>query len=434
MFFTEPTVPLTVAALRKRWLLAHRYLGLTAGALLVLIGLTGSILVFHLEIDEWLNPDLIRVASKPDGAAAYRPMDEIVAAAMRTMPPGAQLVFGQYPRHDGIAYRWNVLVPSRPDAKAPMDFELHHVFVDPYSAEVIGSRLVRPTGLGGAVPRTFVGLVFALHYALLLPRFGDPPFGDTVVAIIGMVLMVSLFTGLYLWWPRNGGWRAALTIKRRAHVRRLHFDLHKTSGVYFSLIFLAIFVSGVFLNLRAPFHAVVRLFSPTIDRYDIQSTPAEGRGSVSLGQVMQTVESQYPGGRPEWLYLPKKPTGTYTICRRDVPGISLVLSRRCVVVDRYSGEIVHVQSPERGTAGDHFIQWQWPMHSGQIFGLAGRWIVFASGLVCPLLFVTGWYLWWRKGRGRRARQPIGPGVPVGDRQVGARVDEVATASVKGNRT
>ena len=47
---------------RKRWLNAHLYLGFSVGALLVLIGLTGSILVFHLEIDEWLNSDLIRVA------------------------------------------------------------------------------------------------------------------------------------------------------------------------------------------------------------------------------------------------------------------------------------------------------------------------------------------------------------------------------------
>ncbi len=194
-----------MAVLRKRWLAAHRYLGFTAGALLVLIGLTGSILVFHLEIDEWLNPDLIRVAPKSGGASAYRPLDEMVAAALRSMPEGAHLVFGQYPRHDGIAFRWNVSVPSRPDARSPMDFELHHVFVDPYSAEVIGARLVRPAGLGGAVPRTFIGFVFALHYALLLPRFGEPPFGDTVVAIVGMVLIVSLFTGLYLWWPRNGG-------------------------------------------------------------------------------------------------------------------------------------------------------------------------------------------------------------------------------------
>lgn len=367
----------------------------------MLIGLTGSLLVFHLEIDEWLNPHLLLVAARQESSAAYRPIEELTAAVMKAVPPGSRLTFGQYPRHDGVAYRWNVLVPPTPEAKAPMELEMHHVFVDPYRAEVIGSRLVRPAGLGGAVPRTFIGFVFALHYALLLPRFGDPPFGDAVVAVIGLVLTVSLFTGIYLWWPKSGGWIAALTIKRGAHVRRLNFDLHKTAGIYFSIVLLALFISGVSLNLRAPFHAVVRLFSPTVDRYDIRSTPAEGRVPLSIGQVMRTVQAQYPDGRAEWLYLPKNSTGTYAICQRDVPNVSLVLSRRCVVVDQYSGEILHVQAPDRGTAGDSFIQWQWPMHSGQVFGMTGRWIVFTSGLICPLLFGTGWYLWWRKQRHRR---------------------------------
>ncbi|MBP6263472.1 MAG: PepSY domain-containing protein [Nitrospira sp.] len=44
------------------------------------------------------------------------------------------------------------------------------------------------------------------------------------------------------------------------------------------------------------------------------------------------------------------------------------------------------------------------MHSGQIFGLTGRWIVFVSGLICPLLFMAGWYLWRRK-RPRNLRSP-----------------------------
>lgn len=86
----------------------------------MLIGLTGSILVFHLEIDEWLNLDLVRVGPNLGGASPYRPVDEMVAAALRIMPQGAQLVFGQYPRHDGIAFRWNVSVHSGPDAQSPM--------------------------------------------------------------------------------------------------------------------------------------------------------------------------------------------------------------------------------------------------------------------------------------------------------------------------
>jgi uncharacterized iron-regulated membrane protein len=182
----------------------------------------------------------------------------------------------------------------------------------------------------------------------------------------------------------------------------VNFDLHKTAGLYFALVLLGLFVSGVYLNLPAPFHTVVRLFSPTIDLNKVQSQVVPGRQPISLGEAVRIVRGHYPEGRTDWLSIPRKPTGTYRVCNRDIEDISLVLTRRCVVVDQYSGDILHVQSPDRGTAGEHFIQWQWPIHSGQIFGMTGRWIVFASGLVCPILFGTGFYLWWRK-RTRRHR-------------------------------
>jgi len=388
---------------RVLWLAVHKWIGLSAGALLLLIGLTGSILVFHLEIDEWLNPRLFEVAPRAGGESAYRPLDEWVEAARTVLPPGGRLTFAQYPRHDGVSVRFNALVPSKPGDSGPSNNAVYHVAVDPYRAEVTGVRLVRPAGWAGAIPRTFIGFVFALHYALLLPRFGEPPFGDTVVAILGLILILSLGSGIVLWWPRASQWRGALTIRYPAHPRRLNFDLHKTAGVYFLLVLLGLFLSGVYLNLRAPFHAVVRMFSPTIDRYAVRSQAAPGGQSITLSQAMQRVRERFPIGRPEWLYLPRNERGTYTVCQRDVPGISALLTRRCVVLDQYSGEILHVESPQGASAGQHFIQWQWPIHSGQLFGLAGRWIVFLSGLVCPLLFGTGWYLWWRKRRGVAGR-------------------------------
>lgn len=45
---------------------AHRWLGLTGGIVMVLIGLTGSFIVFYREIDAALNPALYT----PDGAGA----------------------------------------------------------------------------------------------------------------------------------------------------------------------------------------------------------------------------------------------------------------------------------------------------------------------------------------------------------------------------
>src|SRR5690606_20643825 len=42
--------------MRSILVLLHRYLGLATAVFLALAGITGSILAFHHELDEWLNP------------------------------------------------------------------------------------------------------------------------------------------------------------------------------------------------------------------------------------------------------------------------------------------------------------------------------------------------------------------------------------------
>jgi uncharacterized iron-regulated membrane protein len=50
----------------------HLWLGLSLGALFVLLGLTGSVLVFYTEIDRQLNPALAVAAAPPDWDQAVR--------------------------------------------------------------------------------------------------------------------------------------------------------------------------------------------------------------------------------------------------------------------------------------------------------------------------------------------------------------------------
>ena len=66
---------------RKFWLKVHLYLGLFAGAVFVLIGLTGSLLAFGSTLDAWLNPELmtVPVANKN----TIKPLDDIVAAGLK---------------------------------------------------------------------------------------------------------------------------------------------------------------------------------------------------------------------------------------------------------------------------------------------------------------------------------------------------------------
>lgn len=71
---------------------------------------------------------------------------------------------------------------------------------------------------------------------------------------------------------------------------------------------------------------------------------------------------------------------------------------------RYSGAILDLDDPIIGTAGEVFTHWQWPLHSGQAFGMTGRILVFLSRLACPVLFITGVIRWLQKRRAKRIKR------------------------------
>ncbi|MEP6605787.1 MAG: PepSY-associated TM helix domain-containing protein, partial [Nitrosospira sp.] len=52
--------------------------------------------------------------------------------------------------------------------------------------------------------------------------------------------------------------------------------------------------------------------------------------------------------------------------------------------------------PGTGSAGDIFMQAQFPLHSGRILGLPGRIFISAMGLLVATLSVTGVIIWQKK--------------------------------------
>lgn len=76
---------LTLKSRRKLWLKVHLYLGLFAGAVFVLAGLTGSLLAFESPLDEWLNLKLMTVPVDKENNR-YLPLDTIVASGLKALP------------------------------------------------------------------------------------------------------------------------------------------------------------------------------------------------------------------------------------------------------------------------------------------------------------------------------------------------------------
>jgi uncharacterized iron-regulated membrane protein len=383
---------------RKFWLRVHLWLGLLLGAYIAAIGLTGGILAFHTEIDEWLLPEYL-IVKKPFPNAAYKPLSDIIAASAVAMPSVAKLNLAHYPHNPEAAYKLRYAIPATGEAT-----DFWEVYVDPYSAQVLGKRLRWSTAR--LFPLPFIDFVFLLHYSLLLGEYGE-----LAVSIIAALAIISTLTGLIVWWPLTGKWRQALTIKRKASAERLTFDLHKTAGFYSAAVLLPVLFSGIYITVPKYVVPVVELFSPATYRYWFKSDPDTGLLSLSMADAATIAERLYPEGRLQVIYGATKPDSTFTVCKTGIERAGSWLDRRCVVMDRYSGKILDIDDPTMGSAGEVLSHWQWPLHSGRAFGMTGRLLVCLSGLTCPLLFITGAVRWLQKRKARRAvRNSVTPTV------------------------
>jgi len=144
---------------RKVFLQIHKTIGLFAGAIVVLVGLSGSILAFREDIDEWLNASIMRV--EIPAQPAHRPLDEILAAAVAAMPSDGKFERLTMPRHSGAAVAITYMVETD-----DLDSYFYEIFVDPYTAKVKGQRLY----LHGdkTLSQPLIPIVMAFHWTLLL--------------------------------------------------------------------------------------------------------------------------------------------------------------------------------------------------------------------------------------------------------------------------
>lgn len=370
-------------ALRQRWLAVHLYLGLALGAMLSVTGVTGSLLVFYIELDEILNPQLIIQHSEQQLRLPYK---EIFRALENTEPDRQHAWRMEIPesRQRTIAARY-----YKPQETEHAGFAPLLVAVNPYSGEIVAKRF------WGQFAMTWL---YDLHYTLLLDQNGK-----IAMAVLGLLLVISLLSGVYLWWPPLHKLLSALTIKKPASRERLTYDLHKVGGIY-SLILLAILaLTGIALEVPEYINPMIEAFSPRHKMPKPESaTPAAG-GRISVDQAVAIAQQLFPKARLCWIETPDGATGSFRINLRQTGEPGRRFPKTNVWIDQYSGRILAVNDPQQNSAGDSIVTWLHPLHSGEAFALPGRLLVFAGGLACPLLFITGLIRWLQKRRGRERR-------------------------------
>ncbi len=357
--------------LRRAVRKAHLWLGLGLGGLFVLLGLTGSILVFYPELDALLHPEV-----RAEGARL--PEWDRALATVRAA----------YPDKQG-PWRFEVTgrpgaIPARyydPPERIGNDFRPMMIWLSPD-----GGRVVR-RDYWGEYAMTFI---YDLHYRLLLGQTGG-----TVLGWLGFALLALLLSGLWAWWPR-GSWRKALRLKRGASAQRTLRDWHKLAGLS-GLGFLVILtVTGIMLELQGETRTAIAAVGLPVDPdlQDHEALAKTGRDQViAPSQAIHAARLALPGARLAWIETPHAMGGHYRM-RMQVDGDpSPRFPHSFVWIDAASGKVSAVQDARKAGTGSVIEGWIHPLHDGSAGGLAGRLLTTVSGLIPLFLFVSGWLRW-----------------------------------------
>jgi uncharacterized iron-regulated membrane protein len=238
---------------------------------------------------------------------------------------------------------------------------------------------------------TLAGLLVIFHKELLAEDVGI-----LIVAIAGVVGLVSVLTGIYLWWPRPGRWSMAFRFRRGARGVALLYDLHSVPGIWLLLPLAIALFTGLYLQKPAWIDPIVSLASEVRQVQPVSSTEGACARPTGMDEAVALAKQGREDQLLRLLWMPLSKTGAIKVELRK-PDSNPRAEGTEVYVDRNCPRVLHVSAVEDMTAGEFARGWMWPLHANLLLGIPGQVILFLAGMLLPALFVTG-LIYWLKTR------------------------------------
>ena len=319
------------------WRFTHRWLGLVAGMLALVLGITGTLLAL-----DPLRDGLQATPAEPD-----MPVATLVQRVQASVP-GAEEIRRQ-PSGAIVVYAFQ-------------DGQAQALRVDARDGRVLGNQQA------SLLPRW----VKNLHRALLL----DDP-GRVVVAGVALAMLGLSVSGLILLLRRMGGWRRLAAPVRGTLAQRLHV---LAGRVVLAVLALSA-VTALYMS-AATFNLVQLDAGP---EPEVASSPRT-QAPLPVAQLPLLLQLRVQDLRRVNLPAADDPQDTWSIVTRHGQGW----------IDRYSGQTLAWQD---ATAAQRVHDWAQLLHTGD-GAWAWALVLAAMGASIPLFWITGVLLWWQARRSR----------------------------------
>lgn len=367
---------------RKACAKLHLWLGLLSGIVVFMVCITGCMYAFKDEITDATQPWRFVAPLEKE----FLPPSRLLAIADSVMGGASATAITYGERSDAAWVDY-----YQPEAG------MSTVFINPYSGQVLKS-VVNHNG-----DFDFFRLVLSGHRTLWLPReIGSPIVGYSV-----LIFLITLITGVILWWPRSWTRKALvqrLTLKRPFTFSRLNFDLHNVAGFYAALVLAVLCFTGLIFSLNWFSRGVYSITSggeelkpyvlPVSDTLQVVN-----RVTNPLDRLYTQLRLEEPAAKTFYFALPGQADGVYRVSVVHKRGSYYRTDN--LFFDRYTLVSLKGAGPYAGkyteaSPADKFRRMNLEIHDGRIWGLPGKIIMFLASLTGASLPVTGFIIWYRK--------------------------------------
>jgi len=380
----------------KQWIgVAHLWLGLTSGLIVLFLSITGCIYVFSVEIQDWQREDAIYVPQVKESRIPLSTIwkgtkkalgDTIVMNDVHVYKDQAKsLEFHCYKASENKDAFWYA------DA---IDY-YYKVYVDPYTGKVLAIY---------DEERDFFNIVKMLHWSFMI----NHPIGQQITGWATFIFVIMLITGVILWWPKNKAARKQrfwFQWKDSTKWRRKNYDLHNIFGFYVASVAIIMAFTGMvwaFTWFQSLVYVVgSQSITPPVALAE-KSKITDGSKDAAFDKAAEFTKLNYKDADAFSIGKPADTatTGVIDVYIQQYPGKYYVY--HSAQFDQYTGKLLKKRMHNEKNFGEKLITANYDIHVGAILGIPGKILVFIASFICMLLPISGFLIWW--GRKKKTKK------------------------------
>ena len=384
----------------------HWFLGISAGLILSLMGVTGAIYSYEQQILKAINQDsyTVQVPQQPKLSPAQ--------------------LYQHFSQSNPEMKINSVTIAHDPSASSSVNIVKegakrgYNMMVNPYTAEVL------PEIKG----QEFFQFVQQLHRNLTVG-----PVGKQITGACTLMLIYFVLSGLYLRWPKRHSVKQWLAVKPKLKGRNFLWDLHAVVGTWVIIFYLVLACTGLYWSYDWWRGGMFKVLGVERPQAQLQQKPAklkEGHGKQQAGegrekaglkpdQINHALTQSWTGFNQQvgrayssvTLNIPKKADGQLEVSFVDAEP-QHERARNKATYNYQRSTLIDVELYADKKLNEKIMSSMLPVHRGSFFGPIYQFFVVIASLMMPLFFVTGWMLYLKRRKQKKltqqARQSLAP--------------------------